>query len=700
MGIKLSTSDLNARFKTKLAESSLTLADAKKLGFQLMTGEEAASTLKLSPFAGFKIPYFDERGKPTKFWRFRFLEDTRTGVAALTDAKPIKYMQPPHTTNEVYMPPFIDWNSLFADPTKEIVITEGELKAACACKLGIPTVALGGVWTFMSKKSKLWMLPFFTKDTKRWNDRSVLICFDSDAATNPNVLAAEIHLAKQLTKLGAPLSIMRLPNIEGREKTGLDDFLTILSPAEFLELRTEVESYEESRALHELNSEVVYVRDPGLIMKLENLQRMSPQSFTAHAYSTRIHRIISYDKDGREKFAEKSAAIEWLKWPNRFEAERAVYLPERPIMVDDQINVWPGYGTDGTLEPLKGDIGPWNEYLDWIFPEKEDASDKAWFEQWCACPIQRPGIKMRNAVLFWSGMEGSGKSMIGENLLPIVYGRNATMISESDLIARHNEWAENVQFVLGDEIGGQSDNKRQIAEIVKTTVTRPKIRVNPKFIPAYEMVDCINYIFTSNKPDAFVLSANDRRYFVHRAPEIPMPLDLRDRLITWCATRAAAEALYYHLKTIHLNGFDPFAPPPITNAKREMIDAAQSDLTIWINQLKSDPDSILKIGNAPLKYSLYTSEQVLDIFIKNKQDGMRGRYSVALMGRELASVGLRRAAKGFGCPTKDGQLKLWSLRNAGAYEKLGKTEIGRIYDDERTASGPLKKTLKFARKAI
>ena len=39
-----------------------------------------------------------------------------------------------------------------ADPTVTIIITEGEKKAACACKHGLPTIGLGGVFLHLDAK--------------------------------------------------------------------------------------------------------------------------------------------------------------------------------------------------------------------------------------------------------------------------------------------------------------------------------------------------------------------------------------------------------------------------------------------------------------------------------------------------------------------------------------------------------------------
>src|SRR5206468_3537951 len=62
-----------------------------------------------------------------------------------------------------------------------------------------------------------------------WQGRLVPLCFDSDAATNPNVRRAEWDLAETLRRHGAIVRIVRLPagdpGPDGTPaKVGLDDF--------------------------------------------------------------------------------------------------------------------------------------------------------------------------------------------------------------------------------------------------------------------------------------------------------------------------------------------------------------------------------------------------------------------------------------------------------------------------------------------
>jgi hypothetical protein len=58
----------------KLRESTLTPADATKLRLQPCTAQQCAKLNLVVARAGFRIPYFDLSGRPTSFYRYRYLE--------------------------------------------------------------------------------------------------------------------------------------------------------------------------------------------------------------------------------------------------------------------------------------------------------------------------------------------------------------------------------------------------------------------------------------------------------------------------------------------------------------------------------------------------------------------------------------------------------------------------------------------------
>lgn len=671
----MSKSDFNLKeaFASKMAESQISLADAEKLGF---TPLEANKVPKNTPFQepAIQIPYFDIDGKKTKFWRLRYLKQPEVkGFAKQAKQKPLKYVQAPNTLNELYLPPLLDWREVAEDQLAPIIITEGEFKAASSIlNTEYPTIGLGGVWSWKSDKKRIALIEGF--DEFNWEQRPVYICYDSDAVTNPMVMQAENALARQLTNLGAEPHIVRLPMLEEFPKVGLDDFIVLKGVDALEDLLEQAEPWTGAVELHRLNEEVVYVRDPGLILRLDNLQRMSPRAFIDHAYATRTFTEEVITKNSSKK-VKKSAPKEWIQWPSRAEVPRIAYAPgEDRITAAKEINIWPGWG----CEPAEGDITPWSDLLDYLFKGEEES--RQWFERWCAWPLQHPGDKMHTSAVIWGLRHGTGKSLIGYTLGKI-YGKNFTEVDDEILRQSHNEWAENRQFVMGDEVS--TGDKRSASDRMKTMITRQQLRLNPKYIPSYTVTDCINYYFTSNHPDSFFLEDDDRRFFIHEVRQAPKPDKFYQDYLKWSGDKNVVgpgiPALFHHLLNLDMGDFNSGSRALMTRSKQMMLTNSRSDLATWVATLKEDPDTVLRSGGHPIKYKLWRAEDLLEIY---DPEG-RGRVTANGMARELARQGFVRAAEGMGVRTSMGQVKLWHIREVEEMIKLAPKFVGDAYDNER-----------------
>lgn len=621
---KLSVSAVRAKMLEKAAGSLLDTAAVKKLLFRPCTATEAAKLHLPTAAAGFLLPYFTPEGKATRFFRYRYLEETRQGFALMTGQKALKYGQPYNTINEIYLPPFIDW-AAYLRGSGPLVITEGELKAACATLHEVPTIGLGGVWCFMSKRSKLPLLPQL-QAAINWKDRLVIVCYDSDAVTNPDVLAAEGVLAKNLTALGADVRIARIP-VEAETKLGIDDYIVKYGASAFQsKILSSAFPYAECAALHELSSKVVYIRELGMVYSYEHGNLLQVTAFTQHAYANHWYTEFYVDGHGAEKARKVQTAKKWLEWPARNELLGLTYAPgQEAITPSGHLNTWKGWGVK---DAVKGDVQPWKDLLAHVFTGAPPEVLR-YFEQICAYPIQHPGYKMSVAPVIWGVVEGSGKTLVGHCLMKL-YGKNSTEIKDSHLEDGRFEWAKDKQFVLGDDITGH-DN-RKFSRQFMTMITQKEIWLNIKYVPSYSIPDCINYYFTSNDPDAFFMADEDRRFFIWEVLAGKLPKDLRDRVIKWRESKEGPEALMYHLMNLDMTGFDPQAEALYTSAKKEMQLVNKTDLGAWVAALKEDP-SWLK-----LKGDLFTAEELHVVYdpLSTK------RASANALARELKRAGFKR----------------------------------------------------------
>ncbi len=659
--MSLKTADsVRAAMMAKIAGSLLDAKDATKLKFKPMTAEQVKALDVPCTASGFMIPYFDLDGKQSKFWRFRYLEDTRKGFDVLNGRKELRYVQPGGGVNEVYLAPFLDWRKIAENPTIPIIITEGELKSAASTKAGLPAIGLGGVWCFKSTAAKASLLPMMKLFV--WKDRTVYICYDSDAASNPLVVMAENHLAKELTAQGSDVMIVRMPTAEDGSKVGVDDYLLTNTPSDFKTLLSNSNPYAACFALHEMSERVVYIRNPGLVYDFKNTMRLSTSDFTSHAYANYWH-----DEASGDKIVKKPTAIAWLQWPQRNELESITFAPGQPKTFSNKLNLWDGW----PLTPKKGSVAMWKELLDRLF-ETVDPGARKWFEQWCAYPIQNPGAKMASCVCFWGSDEGSGKTLVANTLMKI-YGQYAGEETDAALEDDRCDWAENKQFVLLDDITGTTN--RRLANRIKTMTTQKTLKINPKYVPRYTVPDCVNYYLTSNDPDAFYMDDSNRRNFIHEVTSGRLPKEMRDRYIAWMDSEDGQRALFYYLLNVDLIGFDPHGDAYYTAAKADMINLTKSDIASWVANLKANEGKQLKLPG-----DLYSAAELLSSYDPMGQ----GKVTTNGMARELKRAGYRAPGTTQSMAvTKFGNVRLYAIKNQEFWKKAKTKAVVDHYESHR-----------------
>ena len=615
----------------KLEESCLTKKDQQHLGIKFLN-KAKTKLLVDKELAAMQIPYYDINGKIIKnYYRVRFLENI-TKATFTNTAKQQRYTQPANTAPHFYLPNLViptelgptPWSVIATNVEVSLIFTEGELKAACACKYGFPTVSIGGVYAFRSRKKGKPLIDDFK--IFAWDGRTVTLIFDSDLATNKNVQRALRELAKELSALGAHVYIGYLPALPGMEdKTGLDDFIKSQGAEALHTVLHDAEAFTENEALWNLNDEVAYIKELGEVLELKTGQRMKPANFKEHAYSHYRHKYYAGDK-----LLEKSTAAEWLKWPARHTLKNVSYAPGHPLILNNETyNTWKGWGCPAT----KGDVAPWHRLMRAIFGK--NPKERQWFERWLAYQVQHPGVKLKTAVLIWGIAQGTGKSLIGYLMRNIFGKANFTEIGNNNLTESFNEWLAEKQFIMVDEVFDVSGHYREVGETLKRLITQEEVSVNVKFRMKYKVPDVANYYLTSNRPNALPLDDKDRRYFIWEVQTAESENWFVKTVDPWLKGTGPS-AMRYYLANLSLGNFDANTKAPETAAKEEMVYHGRSAVSTWCAQLKKDPDSILE--DARVTADLLTNTQLLEIF---KGDD-NTKITKNILGRELKQAGFEK----------------------------------------------------------
>lgn len=258
----------------------------------------------------------------------------------------------------------------------------------------------------------------------------------------------------------------------------------------------------------------------------------------------------------------------WLNSPNRRMclAEELVFEPGREID-PPAINLFDGLA----MEPRKGDYGPILELLQHLCAESADTPEGcakvcAWALRWLALPLQRPGVKLRSAMVF-HGPQGAGKNLLFE-IVASIYGKYALVVGQDQLEDKFNDWASQKLFLIGDEVVAKAELYHQKNKL-KAFITGETIQINAKMLPLRTEANHVNVVFLSNDMQPLALEPGDRRYFVVYTP--PRREDDLYTRVAQCMANGGTQAFYAYLLSLPMLDFNEFEIPPMTTAKADLI---------------------------------------------------------------------------------------------------------------------------------
>lgn len=271
--------------------------------------------------------------------------------------------------------------------------------------------------------------------------------------------------------------------------------------------------------------------------------------------------------------------LEWRLWEES--TEKSVVFPEDVVFdpsmrADDDPDKCNLFIPGTPPADEAGDVSPWLGLLDHILgatcetKEEEDAL-RHWVLCWYAYPMQRPGIKLRSAIIF-QGDQGAGKNLLNDVICDI-YGRYAAVVGQDELEDKYNDWRQAKQFVVGDEVCtahelGTTKNR------LKALITGPTVQINPKGLARRQEVNCMNIVLLSNELRPVWMEETDRRYLVVWTPPA-REKSFYDAIGAW-RKQQGAQRLHRWLLDYDCGDFNEFTPPPRTRARARLIDMSRS----------------------------------------------------------------------------------------------------------------------------
>jgi len=201
--------------------SGISIDVIRERGYRSIMGKSELEKLGFSPAQqrtpGILIPLWSVDGKEAGH-QFRPAHP-RTA----SRGRPVKYESPSGSSNRIDCPPRCQ--KILGNPQVPLWITEGAKKADALASRGACAISVTGVWGFKGK-NQFGGITFLTDwDYIAMRNRMVYLAFDSDIVTKDPVRKALERIGEHLKRKGAAVHVIQLPQLEGQDKTGIDDYL-------------------------------------------------------------------------------------------------------------------------------------------------------------------------------------------------------------------------------------------------------------------------------------------------------------------------------------------------------------------------------------------------------------------------------------------------------------------------------------------
>lgn len=281
-----------------------------------------------------------------------------------------------------------------------------------------------------------------------------------------------------------------------------------------------------------------------------------------------------------------------------------VFDPTLKCDPETTVNLFDGMA----MVPKKGDIAPIMDLVRFLTSRASEHDAECdqimhWLLCWLAYPLQNPGAKLRTAVVM-HGDEGAGKNFLFD-IMVAIYGKYGALVGQDELEDKFNDWRSCKMFVVGDEVSSRAElvhNKNRL----KALITSPTVQINPKNLARREEKNQMNIVFLSNELQPLALDNSDRRYLVVYTPRAKDP-EYYKKLGDW-RDSGGAEAFYEFLLTYPLDGFHPYSPAPMTEAKTALIEINRKSPEQFWAEWSS--------GELELPYQACAVEQAYSAYLK------------------------------------------------------------------------------------
>lgn len=166
-----------------------------------------------------------------------------------------------------------------------------------------------------------------------------------------------------------------------------------------------------------------------------------------------------------------------------------------------------------TIDRTPGDVSLFEVHMRKLFPIDRD---RAIMMAYMAALVQHQGVKFQWCPVL-QGVQGNGKSTIGDILAYCVGERYSGVVNPDDLNSNFTGWLNEKILIVANDVYISGD-KRELIEKLKPIISDERQRTEAKGGAQETRNVCANFIMNMNNRDGLHLDPNERRYALFYSP--------------------------------------------------------------------------------------------------------------------------------------------------------------------------------------
>ncbi len=284
----------------------------------------------------------------------------------------------------------------------------------------------------------------------------------------------------------------------------------------------------------------------------------------------------------------------WMREPRRNNVKTFAMRPDMPypFFEEDGVKYFNTYRPHDL--PVNGDASVGLGLLDALLPIE---SERDYFKQWMAYKVQHPETRGPGIIMVANDTFGTGRGTLVE-IIKDMFAPHLTRIVDFDTLTgkgtqgQYNEWLSDAVLVAVNEAqevgstGSKWQNRQNAYEHLKNIVDpgHHDVYIKRKGLGNYQGKTYASILVMTNHMDSVILPKGDRRFAILENGTVSDPA-YWEMVHAWRKKPENIGAMRQWFLEYNVGDYKPYAPPPMTHAKHDMVDAGESVLDKAVNHI-------------------------------------------------------------------------------------------------------------------